>query len=120
MPLDAAALDADWSLFDNVEPVTVFGYDRAADAATGSGGSKVCDALRREQDGDEEPVGEGAVAVERLRWHLRKSQLDGPPGITLNPTKRAVIQDANGTRWVVENVKLGTFRTRYVCECHKE
>lgn len=107
-----ADLDADWSLFCFVRQVEYLPYEGSTDRAATSGPTVDAFPVNLRAAGEASEGGE--VPVTRRVWHLRASQLGA-----VEVTQRGVIQEADGTRWLVESCEAQTNGTRIRCQCHR-
>lgn len=106
-------LDALWDKISLKQTVSYIPYDTVTDAMIAGETVTDIDAMYQMVTKFEEQLGEGAGAFRQLRtWNLRASHL------TVAPTKRGIIQEADGNQWGISDVEIKSAGTRYKCDCY--
>lgn len=110
MELTAADIADDLDVVDVLSTVDV----QQVNAATGAVVSTAEDVtvLSRAVERSSVPVGDGEIAVESCRWHLKAADM------AFVPKERDRILDGSDT-WKIDRVTKAAFSTRYVCETTK-
>jgi len=108
-------IDDDWQVVDNLEVVT---YLTKTAPDTWNAGASVPNVLRRARDKTFADTGKN-LQVQEIVFHawasqLAAAQVGGPPKINDK------IVDADGLRYVVKEVQVHCFYTRYRLTCVRE
>lgn len=109
--MEPADFDADWEMFHPKTKVTYIPFNNDTDTLDDA--KKVCgiDALILPQKKAEQLVAGTEVFTNSRVWALRRFQMKG-----INVTRRGVIVDCDGVRWMVNTAQSMTFNTRWHCE----
>lgn len=108
----ASIMADDWRIMDDVRTATY--YSRSG-PSTFAAGVSVTDCLRRATDKNDQARPPGPLAQQQVDWHLWVARL----GATV-PKTTDVIEEADGSRWVVTKVDKLDEGQRYRCRCLKE
>lgn len=112
MELTAAMIDADWEYFTPKVKVSYIPYDPVTDANISGSTVESIDAIIQEYTKSEAGGEDSAHNITRV-WNLRAFQMPG-----VRATKRGIIQEADGTQWVIDSCSMKTIGTRWNCRCY--